>query len=747
VTAVAGAGTTITPAALTVQSGQTASFTVGLLSGYSNLVVTGGGGTLSGTTYTTGPITANTTVTASATPNPTTYTVTAVAGAGTTITPAALTVQSGQTASFTVGLLSGYSNLVVTGGGGSLSGTTYTTGPITANTTVTASATLIPTHTITINVGAGVHTPTTPLTVADGGSVTIPFTLDAGYTNLVVTGGSGTLTGLTYALTNVTADVTLNASATAPANTHTVTINAGPGIHVPSTTITVNDGSTVQFIFTLDIGYRDPVASGLGSNCYLLSVRNYNCTSDPIHQDGQISLTASVDNRYALQYIRSSDNVLFTTEFNSKPITFEVRAAGSGFTPYIEYNASSFGTLPYAIVKEQLYDDGTHGDKTVGDGIYTTTITLTPPLPPATRYHDHTVDWIRLDVFAYDSGGNRVNSIIDMGTDINIGVIDPVQTWGSTLVTTNLYAATNSVNIVVPGLGDGVVQVRDLSNTIYQVYPDVFDSIVLVYVGNTRAFNGFVGNWPHCNRVKVFESGLGIGVEDDTASYGSGGKLQSVLSLDNDIATSSFLHEFSHRWTFYLSDPRLKLTDGSAVHELTPSTLVGQMGNGYYLSEQGSGDFLVDYRPDAGFNGGNKFADWELYLMGYLAPASVGPERFVLNASVPQSYGTIIPRASTDLIPISGASGSQSVEGIYGVRTPVAADSQHNFRVLFVAVSDRPLTLAETSMINRNAIYYSSQIEGRDILIPWNPGFRTMPTFWSATKYMGILDTTVPLPK
>ncbi|HXK38438.1 MAG TPA: choice-of-anchor X domain-containing protein, partial [Candidatus Paceibacterota bacterium] len=679
-------------------------------------------------------------------PNPPTLTHTItinlqVAGVHTPQTT--VTVNDGSNVTIPFTMDAGWTNFTINGVAASLN---YALTNVKTDLTLNASATApVVTHTITINTGTGVHTPSNSVTVNHGSNVSIPFTLDANYTNLVVTGGNGTLTGLTYALTNVTADLTLNASATAPANTHTVTINAGPGIRVPNTTITVNDGSTVQFIFTLDIGYRDPVASGLGSSCYFLSIRNYNCTSDPIHQDGQITLTATVDDRYALQYIRSSDNVLFTNEFNTKPITIEVRAAGANFTLYAEYNAATFGTLPYAIVKEQLYDDGTHGDVTAGDGVYTKTFTLTPPA--VTRFHDHTAEWMRLDVFAYDSGGNKVNSIIDMATNINIGVIDPSQTVGNALVATNVYASTNSVNVVVPGLSDGPVSSSTITKTLYQVYPDDFDMAVLVYVGNTRAFNGFTGNWPHTDLVKITETGLGIAPQDLTAEYGSAGKLQSVLSLDNDIVGMSFIHEFGHRWSFFLNDVRLKLTDISGVHVATPTTLVGQHTSGYFLAEQPGGDFLVTSAPDAGFNLGNKFSDWELYFMGFRSPADVAAERFVLNSSVPQSPGTIVPRASTDLIPVIGPSGSQSLEGIYGVRTPVASVSQHNFKVLFVAVSDRPLTLAETSMINRDAVYYGSQIEGRDILYDWMPDFRTMPTFWSATKYLGLLDTSVPAPK
>ncbi len=737
VSAVAGAGTTISPASLTVASGQTASFTVGMLPGYSNLVVTGGGGTLSGTTYTTGPITANTTVTASATAI-LTHTVTIALGTGVHTPSTSITVNDGASVTIPFTLDAGYTNLVVTGGTGTLSGLSYSLTNVTANVALNASATApVVAHTVSVTLATGVHTPSTSITVNDGGSVTIPFTLDANYTNLVVSGSNGTLSGLTYTLTNVTADVTLTASATAPPPTHTVTIVAGKGIlPLQNSSLSVTDGGTVSFVYTIDLGYRDPVVTGLGSTTYLQSVRNYVCSSAPVYQDGQIDISATVDDRYALQYIRSSDNVLFSNEFNTKPITLEVRATGTGFTIYAEYLA----------VKEQLYDDGSHGDRLAGDGIYTTVLTLSSPLPSPLRYHDHTVDWMRLDIYAYDANGSRLLSVVDMSTDINIGIVDVAQTAASTLVSNDIYAAPNMLNVVIPTLCDGNNHELEVLQKIYQLYPDMFDSIALLFVGNTRAYNGFTGNWPHTERVKVIETGLGIAPEDLTSYYGSAGQLQSVISLDNDIAGFSFLHEFAHRWGFYLNDSRLKLSDGSNVHITAPTTLLGQLSTGYYLAEQSNGDFLVTDGPDGSFSPGNKYADWELYLMGYLDPPVVGAERFVLDPTVVQSYGTIIPRASTDLIPLGGIPGSRSVVGIYGTRVPDAAGSQHAFKVLFVAVSDRPLTLAETSLVNRDATYFASHIEGRDPLTTWRTDLVSMPTFWSATKYLGTMDTTVPSP-
>ncbi|MCB1824506.1 MAG: hypothetical protein KDJ54_07990, partial [Candidatus Competibacteraceae bacterium] len=123
----------------TVNAGATTSFIVTPDSGYVIDSVTGCGGSLSRTAYTTGPITADCTVTASFRLK--TYLVTATAGSGGTISPPSQTVIHGATASFVVRPNSGYFVNSVTGCGGSFSydNSIYTTGPITAACTVTAS--------------------------------------------------------------------------------------------------------------------------------------------------------------------------------------------------------------------------------------------------------------------------------------------------------------------------------------------------------------------------------------------------------------------------------------------------------------------------------------------------------------------------------------------------------------------------------------------------------------------------------
>jgi hypothetical protein len=135
VSATASTGGTISPAGVTVNDGATASFTVTPDNGYAVAGITGCGGALDGTTYTTGAVTADCTVTASFV---TTHTLTAVAAAGGSISPSSATVKDGDSTTVTVTPDSHYVIASVTGCGGSLSDNTYTTDAIAADCTVTA---------------------------------------------------------------------------------------------------------------------------------------------------------------------------------------------------------------------------------------------------------------------------------------------------------------------------------------------------------------------------------------------------------------------------------------------------------------------------------------------------------------------------------------------------------------------------------------------------------------------------------
>jgi len=140
VTPVAGSGGSLSPSTpQVVADGNTIAFTVTPDPGHSIDGVSGCGGNLVGDTYTTAPVTADCTVTASFVADPV-HTVTPIAGSGGSLSPSApQSVPEGDTIAFTVLPDLGYVIDDVSGCDGSLAGNTYTTAPVVADCTVTAT--------------------------------------------------------------------------------------------------------------------------------------------------------------------------------------------------------------------------------------------------------------------------------------------------------------------------------------------------------------------------------------------------------------------------------------------------------------------------------------------------------------------------------------------------------------------------------------------------------------------------------
>ncbi len=133
----AGQGGSISPTSKNAEYGETVSFTVTADTGYSISSVTGCNGSLSGNTYTTGQISQACTVSASFSKK--IYTVIASAGQGGSVNPESISVQYGNSAEFTITPANGYEIDTAVGCNGTLSGNTYTVGPIYAACAVNVS--------------------------------------------------------------------------------------------------------------------------------------------------------------------------------------------------------------------------------------------------------------------------------------------------------------------------------------------------------------------------------------------------------------------------------------------------------------------------------------------------------------------------------------------------------------------------------------------------------------------------------
>jgi hypothetical protein len=190
VTASAGSNGSLdssTPSPVTVNHGGTISFKFNANSNYHVASVSGCSGTpysnasntVTTYTYTTGPITANCTLTSSFAIN--TYTVTpSVTGSGTIAPPTPQTVNYNQTKQFTVTQDTGYSIISVTGtcGGTLAANNTYTTNAVTANCTVIANFAI----NVPPTVGA-ITTPVDPIQIGSPVAVSASFT-DTGITEI-----------------------------------------------------------------------------------------------------------------------------------------------------------------------------------------------------------------------------------------------------------------------------------------------------------------------------------------------------------------------------------------------------------------------------------------------------------------------------------------------------------------------------------------------------------------------------------
>ena len=260
VTASAGVGGGIGPSNVAVDHGATGTFTVTTEAGYSIESVSGCGGSLEGNTYTTGVITGACTVEASFLLNA--YTVSATAGAGGNISPASQMVEHWATATFSVTPEAGYGIGQLTGCGGSLDGTIYTTGPITGACTVSATFAL---NQYTLSYAAGPNgllEGETVQTVSHGTSGTaVTAVPDTGYSFVE---WSDAFTANPRTDSNVSGDLSVSASFTLIS--YNVTATAGDGGSIDPVSQAIDHSNTATFTVMPESGYRIATLSGCGGS-------------------------------------------------------------------------------------------------------------------------------------------------------------------------------------------------------------------------------------------------------------------------------------------------------------------------------------------------------------------------------------------------------------------------------------------------------------------------------------------------
>ena len=174
--------------------------------------------------------------------------------------------------------------------------------------------------------------------------------------------------------------------------------------------------------------------------------------------------------------------------------------------------------------------------------------------------------------WGFDDGGLFWGAVISPGTgtkrflSLRIGTTNlPTAAFTPTTQTIKLaddvQFAGSVVNLKIPGFGDSRVadgshgfDLEGAAKKFYEHFPDAFDS--LAFIPQSQA----LASYSAFHRVVKNEvTGIGLLLRNDSADYGSAGRLQGVEAYAQTAFSthSTSIHEMIHQWANFLEMPKL----------------------------------------------------------------------------------------------------------------------------------------------------------------------------------------------
>ena len=255
-----------------------------------------------------------------------------------------------------------------------------------------------------------------------------------------------------------------------------------------------------------------------------------------------------------------------------------------------------------------------------------------------------------------------------------------------------------------------------ISKKVYEYFKDDFD-FIFVLSNEQQVPDGLYAGISY--KVQNDIEGIGSVIYNGSSSYGSEGRLKSVIHLPvpGFIVNGPFLHEIAHYW---------------GNQGFIPTTVGGHWGYANVGGQLGGFDELVDLgdhtfqgkmEGENGFgtfaNGGNSvpYGNLELYLMGLIDVNELNDIQYAEN---PESQGSgkftadnIITLTVADLI----------LE--HGSRVPSVQNSQKEFNAITVVLSHEKMLDSALATISTNLENFARKSTPDN---SWN-GFN----FWQAT--------------
>lgn len=349
----------------------------------------------------------------------------------------------------------------------------------------------------------------------------------------------------------------------------------------------------------------------------------------------------------------------------TEPVRFEATVTEHPASVVFEYNS----------VDRVMYDDGTHGDLLAGDGTWTTLFQANEILGKLTPA------WVYRPFIGYckPSGGGRYNIFAEIWTP-DIGLVSVES------LATNAQQTDYLVNFTATTSQLMTFEAAYWAKRFYVLYGDKFDFLQFLNVEGKRGNRGHFG-------VRNDVQGIGLSLFDNTATYGSAGRLKGCtvfpMSSFFDCGETAFTHETGHQWINFLSGTPFASgiphwAKGDVAINMMGFSMAGGVGGTYYytFTPNGQGGFTVG----SGNPTNNQvFNSMELYLIGLVPPAEAGAFFVLNNQNLDLTVGLTLRPSDITMVTVG------DVIAARGPRVPASANAQKTFRCATVVLSEQLL--------------------------------------------------------
>ncbi len=415
-------------------------------------------------------------------------------------------------------------------------------------------------------------------------------------------------------------------------------------------------------------------------------------------------------------------------------VTIEVHIVGRGDVAAVQVTNRSEED------RFTLYDDGTHGDVTPGDNVFTLSgaqLYCNPYLvePQGTAWW---LGFLRVTLKDGRQQGNNYGISAGM-VDSRFKGVFQVQDLGNGLsATAYAFFINDSRHEVMDGYPVTPV-VCGKSNfeayrKLYSILPDAFDFALLTPGMQILRPDGFGENVPYDVLVSNSVQHIGLPTMNNSAQFGSAGRLKSVI-YHSFGSMAIFDHEVAHTWGAGIGTSLGLIEEGTAVqgHWNKLSDIGGQLG-AYYFSDGGlighfadNGDGTWRLIPNTEVE---PYAPIELYIMGLIPPEQVPPIHILESPDL--SNPTRITAASVRTVTIEDI---MAAEG--GRRAPGYPDTQTEFNLAFIVTQDWAYD---------DAAYAYFSLVSHDLMSREAPRpYSSLAPFYWATGGRATLNTRLPV--